>query len=89
MVKKNDPVGLNLTGAAVDDPDSMLKQNYACESENSFTKYCNPEVEKLLDAQSQGADSILRKKLVCAIECKLAEDSIISHNIANTCWHRA
>ena len=68
----------------------MLKENYACESENNFTKYCNPEVEKLLDAQSQEANCALRKKLVWAIERKLAEDvanPIISHNISNTCWH--
>jgi peptide/nickel transport system substrate-binding protein len=90
MLKKNYSVGLNLTGAAIDDPDSMLKENYACESENNFTKYCNPEVEKLLDAQSQEADTTLRKKLVWAIERKLAEDvanPIISHNVSNTCWH--
>jgi len=89
MVKKSYSVGLNLTGAAIDDPDSMLKENYACESENNFTKYCNPEVEKLLDAQSQEADSALRKKLVWAIERKLAEDvanPIISHGVSNTCW---
>jgi peptide/nickel transport system substrate-binding protein len=52
MIKKNYTVGLNLTGAAVDDPDSMLRENYKCQSENNFTKYCNPEVEALLDAQS-------------------------------------
>jgi peptide/nickel transport system substrate-binding protein len=90
MIKKNYAVGLNLTGAAVDDPDSMLRENYKCQSENNFTKYCNPEVEALLDAQSQEADIAKRKQLVWAIERKLAEDvanPIISHNVANTCWH--
>jgi peptide/nickel transport system substrate-binding protein len=83
-------VGLNLTGAAIDDPDSKRNENYGCESENNFTKYCNPEVEKLLDAQSQEADPTSRKKLVWAIERKLAEDvanPIISHTISHTCWH--
>jgi ABC-type transport system substrate-binding protein len=90
MVKKNYAVRLNLTGAAVDDPDSMLRENYKCESENNFIKYCNPEVEALLDAQSREADIAKRKQLVWAIERKLAEDvanPIISHNVANTCWH--
>jgi peptide/nickel transport system substrate-binding protein len=53
------------------------------ESENTFTNYCDLEVEKLLDAQ-------LRKKLVCSIERKLAQNvayPILSHNSANTCWH--
>jgi peptide/nickel transport system substrate-binding protein len=84
MVKKNYSVGLNLTGAAIDDPDSMLKENYACGSENNFMRYCDLEVEKLLDAQSQEADPTLRKQLVWAIERKLAEDvanPIISHNL--------
>ncbi len=90
MLKKNYSVGLNLTGAAVDDPDSMLKENYACDSENNFTKYCNREVEALLEAQSQTEDVEKRKQLIWAIERKLAEDvvnPVISHNVANTCWH--
>jgi peptide/nickel transport system substrate-binding protein len=90
MVKKNYAVGLNLTGAAVDDPDSMLRENYKCESENNFTKYCNPEVEALLDAQSREADIAKRKQLVWAIERKLAEDVAnpsSPHNVANTCRH--
>jgi peptide/nickel transport system substrate-binding protein len=45
MIKKN-------YATAVDNPDSMLRENYKCQSENNFTKYCNPEVEALLDAQS-------------------------------------
>ena len=45
MIKKN-------YAAAVDNPDSMLRENYKCQSENNITKYCNPEVEALLDAQS-------------------------------------
>ena len=43
-------VGLNLTAAAVDDPDVNFYENYACGSERNYTKYCNPEVEKLIDA---------------------------------------
>jgi peptide/nickel transport system substrate-binding protein len=90
MLRKNYSVGLNLTGAAVDDPDSMLRENYACGSDNNFTKYCNSEVEKLLDAQSQESDVGKRRRLVWEIERKLAEDvanPIISHNVSGTCWH--
>jgi hypothetical protein len=38
----------------------------------------------------QEAEATLRKKLVCSIERKLAENvayPILSHNFANTCWH--
>jgi len=90
MVSKKYAVALNLTGAVVDDPDSMLKENYACGSENNFTKYCNPEVEQLLDRQSQEADAVKRKALVWEIERKLAEDvanPIILHNVAYSCRH--
>src|SRR5215475_8162504 len=90
MVSKKYAVALNLTGAAVDDPDSMLKENYACGSENNFAKYCNPEVEQLLDRQSQEADAGKRKALVWEIERKLAEDvanPIILHAVAYGCRH--
>jgi len=89
MLRKNYAVGLDLRGAAVDDPDSMLKGAYACESESNYTKYCNREVEELLDRQSQEADAGKRKALVWEIERRLAEDvanPIIYHGAANTCW---
>jgi peptide/nickel transport system substrate-binding protein len=90
MVNKNYAVALNLTGAAVDDPDSMLKENYACGSESNFAKYCNPEVEELLDRQSQEGDAGKRKALVWQIERRLAEEvvnPVFLHNVGNGCWH--
>jgi len=90
MTRKDYSVGLNLSGAGVDDPDSVLKENYACESENNFAKYCNREVEDLLDQQSEEADIDKRKELVWRIERKLAEDvanPIIFHNFTGQCWH--
>ena len=90
MMRKNFAVGILLRGVAVDDPDSMLKEAYACQSEGNFTTYCNSEVERLLDEQSQEADVDRRKQLIWQIERKLAEDvanPIIYHGISNTCWH--
>ena len=83
-------VALNLTGSAVDDPDVTLAENYSCKSERNYTKYCNPQVEKLIDEQSQEADLAKRKRLVWQIEKILAEDSarpMIQHGVAATCWH--
>jgi peptide/nickel transport system substrate-binding protein len=83
-------VGLNLTGSAIDDPDVTLAENYSCKSERNYTKYCNPQVEKLLDEQSQEADREKRKRLVWQIERILAEDAarpMIQHAPAATCWH--
>ena len=83
-------VALNLTGSAVDDPDVTLAENYSCRSERNYTKYCNPQVEKLIDEQSQEADVAKRKRLVWQIEKILADDSarpMIQHGVAATCWH--
>jgi peptide/nickel transport system substrate-binding protein len=82
-------VGLNLTAAALDDPDVSLYENYACGSERNYTKYCNPEVEKLIDLQSRETDREKRRRLVWEVERKLAEDvarPIIAQNVAGLCW---
>ena len=81
-------IALNLTGAGLDDPDSMLMENFACKSENNFSKYCNPEVDKLLEAQSNERDTAKRKEIVWQIERILAEDvarPIIYHGNAAQC----
>ena len=67
-------VGLNLTGVGVDDPDVNLYENYSCNSERNLTKYCNKDVDALIDKQSQELDKEKRKKIVWEIEHKLAED---------------
>jgi peptide/nickel transport system substrate-binding protein len=90
LVRQDYSVALNLTGSGVDDLDVTLVEGYACKSERNYTKYCNPQVEKLLDAQSEEADVEKRKQLVWRIETILAEDAarpIIAHNRAATCWH--
>jgi peptide/nickel transport system substrate-binding protein len=68
------PVGLNTTGNGVDDPDQNFFENFSCKSERNYTGYCNPEIEKLMEKQSQIADMDERKKLVWEIDKKLLED---------------
>ena len=82
-------VGLNLTGVGVDDPDVNLYENYSCNSERNLTKYCNKDVDALIDKQSQELDLAKRKQIVWEIERKLAEDlarPIILYDRAATCW---
>jgi peptide/nickel transport system substrate-binding protein len=82
-------VGLNLTGVGVDDPDVNLYENYSCNSERNLTKYCNKEVDALIDKQSQETDVEKRKHIVWEIERKLAEDlarPIINYQRLATCW---
>jgi peptide/nickel transport system substrate-binding protein len=66
-------VALNLTGSSVDDPDATLVESYACDSEYNYTKYCNPEVTKLLEAQSAERDVLKRREIVWEIERILNE----------------
>ena len=52
------------------------------------SNYCNKEIEKLFDVQSQETDIAKRKKLVWDIDKKLQEDGarpIIYHTRAATC----
>ena len=83
-------VVLNLTGSGVDDPDVTMVEGYTCNSERNYTKYCNKDVEALIEKQSQEIDPKRRLELVWAIEKILIEDAarpIIFHGFAGTCWH--
>jgi peptide/nickel transport system substrate-binding protein len=83
-------VALNLTGNGLDDPDQTLYENFTCGAEGNYDRYCNPELDKMIDRQSMEFDQQKRKDLVWAIERKLAEDvarPILWHNRTGTCWH--
>src|SRR5829696_1162677 len=89
VARKDYQVGLNLTGASVDDPDQQFYENYACGSQRNYSAYCNKEIDQLVDRQSAEKDQAARKKLVWEIDRKLQEDvarPIIMHNQAATCW---
>jgi peptide/nickel transport system substrate-binding protein len=82
-------VGMNLTGVGVDDPDVNFYENYYSTSDRNYSRYKNPEVDKLIDQQSAETDRAKRKKLVWQIEKILADDvarPIMDYNVANTCW---
>src|SRR6185437_4623213 len=56
-VARNDySVGLNLTGNGIDDPDQAFYENYGCGSQRNYTHYCNRDLQKLFDQQSQETD---------------------------------
>jgi len=82
-------VGLNLTGNGVDDPDQAFYENYACGSQRNYTHYCNKDLQKLFDQQSQETDKDKRKKLVWEIDKKIQEDvarPILYFSHMATCW---
>ncbi|MGE3917605.1 MAG: ABC transporter substrate-binding protein, partial [Hyphomicrobiaceae bacterium] len=69
-------VALNLTGSSVDDPDATLVESYACGSEYNYSKYCNPKLDAMLQAQSAERDHEKRRKMVWEIERFLAEENV-------------
>jgi peptide/nickel transport system substrate-binding protein len=89
LMRKDYKVGLNVTESEVDDPDPLFYENYTCGADRNYTRYCNPEIDKLVDQQSIQSDREKRQKLVWEIERKLAEDDarpvIFYPHVAN-CW---
>ena len=87
--RKDYAVGMNLTGNAVDDPDQSFYENYACGSERNVTGYCNRDLQKQFDLQSQETDPAKRRQMVWAIDAQLQNDiarPVIVHQRAATCW---
>jgi len=86
--RKDFTVGLNLQTSGPD-PDPVLELFYGCGSSLNWDGYCNPEMDKLIEAQSIEGDRGRRKQLLSAIERKLAEDvarPIIFYTRGGTCW---
>ncbi len=88
VYRKDYKLGLNLTGVGVDDPDAQFYENYVCGSDRNYTGYCNPDIDKLFDQQSEERDQNKRRRLVWDIDRKLQEDNarpILYHNRFATC----
>ena len=68
-------MGTNLTGLGVDDPDANFYENYACGSPRNYGDYCNEEVTRLIEQQSQEIDQKKRLALVWQLQKKLEDDA--------------
>jgi peptide/nickel transport system substrate-binding protein len=89
LMRKDYKVALNVTESEVDDPDALFYENYTCGADRNYTRYCNPELDKLVDAQSIESDIGKRKQMVWQIEKKLAADDarpVIFYPHAANCW---
>src|SRR5439155_432880 len=89
VIRKDYTLGVNVSETAVDDPDQMFYENYACGSDRNYTGYCDKEVDALIDQQSAEPDAEKRRHLVWEIERRLARDAsrpIIFYTRAATCW---
>src|SRR5215217_908628 len=63
----------SVSGAGIDDPDQTFYENYGCNSNRNYTKYCDPEVEKLVDQQSIETDIEKRRRIVWEMDRRLQE----------------
>jgi peptide/nickel transport system substrate-binding protein len=68
-------IAANLTGLGVDDPDASFYENYACGSPRNYTGYCNEEISRLIDQQSQETDPAKRRALVWQIQTRLENEA--------------
>jgi peptide/nickel transport system substrate-binding protein len=87
ILRRDFTVALNLQTSGPD-PDPTLKLFYGCGSSLNWDGYCNPEVDKMIEAQSREGHPDRRKQILWAIERKLAEDNarpIIFYNRNGTC----
>jgi peptide/nickel transport system substrate-binding protein len=73
--RKDYQAGPNLTGIGTDDPDANFYENFACGSPRNYTGYCDEQVMKMFDQQSQELDPRKRLAQVAQIQKKLEEDA--------------
>src|SRR3989442_608696 len=63
LARREFQIGANLTAGVVDDPDAYFFENYKCGSPRNYTDYCDEQVDRLIDAQSQELDRARRQRL--------------------------
>ena len=75
IMRKDYKLAVEVSTGGLDEPDQKFYENYVCGAERNLTGYCDPETDRLIDAQSMEADADKRRKLVWEIERRLAEDA--------------
>ncbi len=75
IMRKDYKLAVEVSTGGLDDPDQKFYENYVCGADRNLTGYCDPETDRLIDAQSMEADPDKRRRLVWDIERRLAEDA--------------
>ncbi len=75
VTRREFQIGANLTGLGVDDPDANFYENYGCGSSRNYGDYCNEQVMKWIDQQSQELNPTKRAELVAQIQRQLEIDA--------------
>jgi peptide/nickel transport system substrate-binding protein len=69
-------LGADRTSMEPDDPDATFYEHYACGSPRNYSGYCEPEIMRLVEQQSQELDRAKRLALVHTIQRKLAQAAV-------------
>jgi peptide/nickel transport system substrate-binding protein len=75
IMRKDYKLAVEVSTGGLDEPDQKFYENYVCGAERNLTGYCDPETDRLIDAQSMEADPERRRQLVWQVERRLAEDA--------------
>jgi peptide/nickel transport system substrate-binding protein len=67
-------LGANMSGSAAEDPDVHFYEHFGCGSPRNYSFYCNPEVQAVMDQQSQERDPKKRLALVHEVDRRLQTD---------------
>ena len=71
LTRRDYDMAVNRTGIGPDDPDANLYENFKCGSPRNYSDYCHPEVDRLIDEQSQTPDLANRLRLVQDLDARL------------------
>lgn len=89
LQRRDYALAIETTANGVDDPDQAFYENFSCRSERNFSRYCNPEIERLFETQSSETDLEKRREIVWEIDARLLADVArppLVWNRAATCW---
>ena len=75
IMRKDYKLAVEVSTGGLDEPDQKFYENYVCGAERNLTGYCDPETDRLIDAQSMEADPTSAAQLVWEVERRLAEDA--------------
>ena len=76
LTRKDYQIGANISGFGLDDPDANFYENFSCTSLRNYTGYCNEQISRLIDEQSQELDSKRRLALVREIQTRFEEEAV-------------
>jgi len=89
LIRSDFVLALTAIGSGLDDPDQNFYENYICDSKRNYTRYCDREVDSLIDRQSVENDLNKRRELVWGIDRRLQEEvvrPILYYMRKATCW---